>query len=120
MPCLQESQRQVEVSNKEKEDILDKLAQADNLVAEWKNRVNKLEEDNAKLRRALEQSMTRLNRMSVDSDFLVDRLAFGKCGLLFHALNFNLTLDLSSIIRSIQKVLYVVCGNSIFRNQLDA
>ncbi|XP_021767156.1 golgin candidate 4-like [Chenopodium quinoa] len=70
---LQESQQQVEASNKEKEEILAKLAQADKSVAEWKNRVNKLEEDNAKLRRALEQSMTRLNRMSVDSDFLVDR-----------------------------------------------
>ena len=46
------------------------------MIIEWKSRVNKVEEDNVKLRRALEQSMTRLNRMSVDSDFLVDRLAF--------------------------------------------
>lgn len=44
------------------------------ILADGKNRVKKLEEDNEKLRRALEQSMTRLNRMSVDSDFLVDRL----------------------------------------------
>ena len=50
-----------------------KLSQADIVIAEGKNRVKKLEEDNEKLRRALEQSMTRLNRMSVDSDFLVDR-----------------------------------------------
>lgn len=70
---LLNSQQQVEASNKEKEEILVKLAQADKMVAEWKSRVNKLEEDNSKLRRALEQSMTRLNRMSVDSDFLVDR-----------------------------------------------
>lgn len=53
------------------------------MVAEWNNRVNKLEEDNAKLRRALEQSMTSLNRMSVDSDFLVDRLAYWEYELLF-------------------------------------
>lgn len=45
------------------------------MLAEGKNRVNKLEEDNAKLRLAVEQSMTRLNRMSMDSDYLVDRLA---------------------------------------------
>lgn len=43
-------------------------------LTDGKNRVKKLEEDNEKLRRALEQSMSRLNRMSVDSDFLVDRL----------------------------------------------
>lgn len=50
------------------------------MLEEWKSRVNKLEEDNAKVRRALEQSMTRLNRMSMDSDYLVDRLV---------GLNFN-------------------------------
>lgn len=51
------------------------LSQLEKTLTEWRSRVNKLEEDNAKLRRVLEQSMTRLNRMSVDSDFLVDRLA---------------------------------------------
>lgn len=53
---------------------MSKLSQAEKIVVDWKNRVNKLEEDNAKLRRAVEQSMTRLNRMSIDSDYLVDRL----------------------------------------------
>lgn len=43
------------------------------MVAEGRNRVNKLEEDNAKLRRALEQNMSRINRMSMDSDYFVDR-----------------------------------------------
>ncbi|KAH9604150.1 hypothetical protein KSS87_010490 [Heliosperma pusillum] len=68
-----DSKQQIEGSNKEKEEMLAKLAESDKMVGEWKSRVNKLEEDNAKLRRAVEQSMTRLNRMSVDSDFLVDR-----------------------------------------------
>ncbi|XVF73109.1 hypothetical protein PTKIN_Ptkin12aG0175100 [Pterospermum kingtungense] len=63
----------VELSKKEKEEILAKLSQAEGAIAEGKTRVNKLEEDNGKLRRALEQSMTRLNRMSMDSDYLVDR-----------------------------------------------
>lgn len=53
---------------------MSKLSQAEKIVLDWKSRVNKLEEDNSKLRRAVEQSMTRLNRMSIDSDFLVDRL----------------------------------------------
>lgn len=57
-----------------------KLSQSEKMLEEWKSRVNKLEEDNAKVRRALEQSMTRLNRMSMDSDYLVDRLV---------GLNFN-------------------------------
>ncbi|PON56774.1 Golgin candidate [Trema orientale] len=64
---------QAELSKREKDEILSKLLQAERTLTDWKGRVNKLEEDNAKLRRALEQSMTRLNRMSMDSDFLVDR-----------------------------------------------
>lgn len=63
------------MSRREKEDVLDKLSQVERALIEGNNRVNKLEEDNAKLRRALEQSMTQLNRMSLDSDYLVDRLA---------------------------------------------
>ncbi|KAI9182675.1 hypothetical protein LWI28_027730 [Acer negundo] len=70
---LKESDQRVEVSRREKEEILAKLSQFEKTLAEGKARVNKLEEDNGKLRRALEQSMTRLNRMSVDSDYLVDR-----------------------------------------------
>ncbi|TQE01317.1 hypothetical protein C1H46_013078 [Malus baccata] len=70
---LKEADHQAEASKKEKEEILSKLSQAEKIVVDWKSRVNKLEEDNAKLRRAVEQSMTRLNRMSVDSDYLVDR-----------------------------------------------
>lgn len=58
----------------DKEEILAKLSQSEKVQSEWRSRVGKLEEENARLRRALEQSMTRLNRMSVDSDFLVDRL----------------------------------------------
>lgn len=70
---LKDADQRAEVSRSEKEEILAKLSQAEKMLAEGKGRVNKLEEDNAKLRRAVEQSMTRLNRMSVDSDFLVDR-----------------------------------------------
>ncbi|KAK3024483.1 hypothetical protein RJ639_043800 [Escallonia herrerae] len=70
---LKDAHQQSEVSKREKEEILAKLSQAERMVAEGKGRVNKLEEDNAKLRRALEQSMTRLNRMSMDSDYFVDR-----------------------------------------------
>lgn len=60
----------------DKEEILAKLSEAERLLADGKSRVNKIEEDNAKLRRALEQSMTRLNRMSMDSDYFVDRFGF--------------------------------------------
>lgn len=71
----QDADKQAEVFNREKEEILNKLSLAESALAEGNRRVNKLEEDNAKLRRALEQSMTRLNRMSMDSDFLVDRFS---------------------------------------------
>ncbi|WCJ22686.1 golgin candidate 4 [Euphorbia peplus] len=70
---LKHAEQGKEALTREKEEIMAKLSQSDRTVAEVKNRVNKLEEDNAKLRRVLEQSMSRLNRMSVDSDFLVDR-----------------------------------------------
>lgn len=70
---LNNANKLVEVSGREKEEILDKLSQVERTLIEGNNRVNKLEEDNAKLRRALEQSMTQLNRMSMDSDYLVDR-----------------------------------------------
>ncbi|KAL8238426.1 hypothetical protein R6Q59_024812 [Mikania micrantha] len=70
---LKEAFQQVEMTKQEKEECLDRLSLAERLLAEGKGRVNKLEEDNTKLRRALEESMTRLNRMSMDSDFSVDR-----------------------------------------------
>lgn len=70
---LKNADQRAEVSRSEKEEILVKLSHSEKMLAEGKGRANKLEEDNAKLRRAVEQSMTRLNRMSVDSDFLVDR-----------------------------------------------
>ncbi|KAK7292740.1 hypothetical protein RJT34_15592 [Clitoria ternatea] len=70
---LKDADHRADVSRKEKEDILAKLSQSEKAQTEWRSRVNKLEEDNAKLRRAVEQSITRLNRMSVDSDYLVDR-----------------------------------------------
>ncbi|KAJ9681331.1 hypothetical protein PVL29_020290 [Vitis rotundifolia] len=70
---LKDASQQAELSKREKEEILAKLSQAETMLVEGKSRVNKLEEDNMKLRRALEQSMTRLNRMSMDSDYFVDR-----------------------------------------------
>ncbi|KAK1418666.1 hypothetical protein QVD17_27811 [Tagetes erecta] len=70
---LKEAFQQVETVKQEKDECLEKLSRTERLLAEGKGRVNKLEEDNTKLRRALEQSMTRLNRMSMDSDFSVDR-----------------------------------------------
>ncbi|KAJ0483923.1 hypothetical protein HanIR_Chr13g0670061 [Helianthus annuus] len=70
---LKEAFQEVETAKKEKEECMEKLSQTERLLAEGKGRVMKLEEDNNKLRRALEQSMTRLNRMSMDSDFSVDR-----------------------------------------------
>ena len=86
----QHADQQAEESKKEKEEIISKLLQAERNLTNWKSRVNKLEEDNAKLRRALEQSMTRLNRMSMDSDYLVDRLDFLKLTSLWFVYNFIL------------------------------
>ncbi|XP_028103370.1 golgin candidate 4-like isoform X1 [Camellia sinensis] len=70
---LKDAHQQAGILKSEKEDSLKKLSQAERILAEGRNRVNKLEEDNAKLRRACEQSMSRINRMSMDSDYFVDR-----------------------------------------------
>ncbi|ONK79203.1 uncharacterized protein A4U43_C01F3970 [Asparagus officinalis] len=63
----------LEISKREKEEILGKLSHAERMLSDGKCAIQKLEEDNSKLRRALEQNMTRLNRMSLDSDNYVDR-----------------------------------------------
>lgn len=70
---LKDADQRADVSKSENDETLAKLSQSEKAQTEWKDRVIKLEEDNARLRRAVEQSMTRLNRMSVDSDYLVDR-----------------------------------------------
>lgn len=70
------------MSNREKEEITAKLMQAERMLSESKHSIQKLEEENSKLRRALEQSMMRLNRMSLDSDNYVDRLLLWPCFLV--------------------------------------
>ncbi|GFY85400.1 P-loop containing nucleoside triphosphate hydrolases superfamily protein [Actinidia rufa] len=84
----EDAHQQGEISRKEKEDTLEKLSQADRTLTERRNRVNKLEEDNRKLRRAFEQNMSRINRMSLDSDFLVDR-----AGTTFHWSSVDLNMQ---------------------------
>lgn len=61
------------MKDKEKEELLEKLALQQKKVSESQEQSHKLEADVLMLRRALEQSLTRLNRMSSDSDYYVDR-----------------------------------------------
>lgn len=63
----------IEISRKEKDEVVAKLSQAETMLADGKRSMQKLEDDNSRLRRALEQSMTTVNRMSLDSDNSVDR-----------------------------------------------
>ncbi|KAL4357157.1 hypothetical protein AHAS_Ahas09G0158600 [Arachis hypogaea] len=69
----QDAENKVDVSRIENEKVLAQLAHSEKVQTEWRSRVVKLEEDNSKVRRALEQSMVQLNRMSLDSDYLVDK-----------------------------------------------
>lgn len=64
----------IEISRREKDEVVAKLTQAEKMLADGKRSLQKLEDDNSRLRRALEQSMTTVNRMSLDSDNSVDRL----------------------------------------------
>ncbi|TMX03299.1 hypothetical protein EJD97_017165 [Solanum chilense] len=70
---LKDAYNESETLKKEKEEVLVKLSDMERRLSEGKGRISKLEQDNEKLRRAVEQSMTRLNRMSLDSDNYVDR-----------------------------------------------
>ncbi|KAL6901020.1 hypothetical protein ACP4OV_005696 [Aristida adscensionis] len=70
---LKAANQAIEISRREKEDIVAKLSQAERMLADGKRSMQKLEDDNSRLRRALEQSMTTVNRMSLDSDNSVDR-----------------------------------------------
>ncbi|XP_062192012.1 golgin candidate 4-like [Phragmites australis] len=70
---LKVANQTIEISRREKEDIATKLSQAESMLADGKRSMQKLEDDNSRLRRALEQSMTTVNRMSLDSDNSVDR-----------------------------------------------
>ncbi|XP_065024772.1 golgin candidate 4-like [Musa acuminata AAA Group] len=70
---LKVANQELVIAKREKEEIASKLAQTERMLSEGKNFIQKLEEDNTKLRHALEQSVTTLNRMSLDSDNHVDR-----------------------------------------------
>ncbi|XBI00450.1 hypothetical protein VPH35_129473 [Triticum aestivum] len=63
----------IEISRREKDEVVAKLTQAEKMLADGKRSLQKLEDDNSRLRHALEQSMTTVNRMSLDSDNSVDR-----------------------------------------------
>ncbi|CAM0911411.1 unnamed protein product [Alopecurus aequalis] len=63
----------IEISRREKDQTIAKLSQAERMLAGGKRSMQKLEDDNSRLRCALEQSMTTVNRMSLDSDNSVDR-----------------------------------------------
>ncbi|PAN35107.1 hypothetical protein PAHAL_6G181800 [Panicum hallii] len=70
---LKVANQTIEIARREKEDMATKLSQAERMLADGKRSMQKLEDDNSRLRRALEQSMTTVNRMSLDSDNSVDR-----------------------------------------------
>uniref|UniRef100_J3MSQ9 GRIP domain-containing protein n=2 Tax=Oryza brachyantha TaxID=4533 RepID=J3MSQ9_ORYBR len=70
---LKVANQAIEISRREKEEVAVKLSQAERMLADGKRSMQKLEDDNSRLRQALEQSMTTLNRMSLDSDNSVDR-----------------------------------------------
>ncbi|KAJ3683382.1 hypothetical protein LUZ60_013609 [Juncus effusus] len=63
----------IEMTKREKDEILSKLSQNEGTLNEAKKFIQKLEEDKSRLNLALEKSMRALNRMSLDSDNQVDR-----------------------------------------------
>lgn len=73
LELLNAANQSLEISKRENEEVNARLSQTERMLSECKGSRHKLEEDNSKLRHALERSMTTLNRMSLDSDNYVDR-----------------------------------------------
>eukprot|EP00850_Spirogloea_muscicola_P013332 SM000090S24294 [mRNA] locus=s90:103102:108573:+ [translate_table: standard] len=70
---LKDVRRELEAVSKEAASAQEQRQQLNSQLLESQEKIGKLVEENVMLRKALEQSMTRLNRMSTDSDFYVDR-----------------------------------------------
>jgi hypothetical protein len=75
----------MEMKDKEKGELLEKLTLQQKKVDESEEKAHKLEADILMMRRALEQSLTRLNRMSSDSDYYVDRFVLNGCNSVSQA-----------------------------------
>ncbi|KQJ98079.1 hypothetical protein BRADI_3g34800v3 [Brachypodium distachyon] len=86
---LKVANQTIEISRREKDEIAAKLSQAERMLADGKRSMQKLEDDNSRLRRALEQSMTTVNRMSLDSDNSVDRRIVIKLLVTYFQRNHN-------------------------------
>lgn len=72
---FQAAKLELEKYDKDKEELVSKLSDSETMLSDTKRMVLKLQEDNSKLHRAVEQSMTRITRMSLDSDYYVDRFS---------------------------------------------
>lgn len=70
---LRNAKTMVMTREEEKEKALSKISFMEQNISEGQQKIQKYQEEVAMLRRALEQSMIRINRMSTDSDFYVDR-----------------------------------------------
>ncbi|BBN13898.1 hypothetical protein MPTK1_6g07280 [Marchantia polymorpha subsp. ruderalis] len=86
---LQVASQKIEAKNAEKNSALDKLVYAEQRKFETEQKMRKLEEEVMRLRRALEQSMTRLNSLSSDSDYHVDRRIVIKLLVTYFQRNHN-------------------------------
>jgi ubiquinone biosynthesis protein UbiJ len=70
---LQASQKAVADREAEKQGIAEKIAATESRVVAAEKAKSKYQEEVDRMRKALEQSMTRIHRMSSDSDQYVDR-----------------------------------------------
>lgn len=86
---LNAANQYLEASKKENEVINARYSQTERMLSDSRRSIHKLEEDNTKLRHALERSMTTLNRMSLDSDNYVDRRIVIKLLVTYFQRNHN-------------------------------
>eukprot|EP00897_Mesotaenium_endlicherianum_P007259 jgi/Mesen1/6561/ME000336S05783 len=86
---IQATQARLEEAHAQREAAMARGAAAEQKLAEAQQRMVRGQEEGIMLRRALEQSMVRLNRMSTDSDFYIDRRIVIKLLVTYFEKNFS-------------------------------
>ncbi|KAK9094545.1 hypothetical protein Scep_026014 [Stephania cephalantha] len=114
---LKDANGMVEMLKEEREELLVKFSQAEQMVSEGKRTILKLEADNSRLRQALEQSISRLNRMSTDSDYFVDSSEIGAVFIEYSSVDMRLLTNLVNLLVQFVKEL-VQSISRAYRDQI--
>jgi predicted nucleic acid-binding Zn-ribbon protein len=116
MLILQKAHATIEAKNKERDAASAKIELLETKLSERQQKVEKLEEEVVRLRRAVEESMTRLKSLSSDSDNHVDRRIVIKLLVTYFQKNHSREVRSSLLINAEQYFSVTEIDMSDFRN----